>query len=193
MEPIEPTEPALPMVPMSPMEPIVPAAQSMRQFFHDIVSRYYPVYTGLSNSELMDYIADLLTRFTTAENLYRIRDSSGRALRGMGEMLAASDPVHGSAPSFDAERAMRRHIGDFALFSAGMYPEAVGRRGGYADSSLVEMVRTGKESYYIVSKFDLFEYEREAPLFARLSGEFERCMYGLTKVRKELDGMGAMR
>jgi len=32
-----------------------------------------------------------------------------------------------------------------------------------------EMVQTGKESYYIVSQFDLFEYRDEAPLFAQLS------------------------
>ena len=50
----------------------------------------------------------------------------------------------------------------------------------------------GKESYYIVSQFDLFEYRDEAPLFARLSDEFERCMHGLKHVREEVDKMGGM-
>jgi hypothetical protein len=54
------------------------------------------------------------------------------------------------------------------------------------------MVQTGKESYYIVSQFDLFEYRDEAPLFAQLSSEFERCMHGLKHVREELDRMGGM-
>ena len=40
-------------------------------------------------------------------------------------MVQASDPVNGSAQSFDAERAVRKHIGDYALFVAGMYPEAM--------------------------------------------------------------------
>jgi len=30
------------------------------------------------------------------------------------------------------------------------------------------LIRAGKESYFIVSQFNLFEYEQEAPLFARL-------------------------
>jgi hypothetical protein len=32
----------------------------------------------------------------------------------------------------------------------------------------------------------MFEYEQEAPLFARLSDRFERCILGLTLVREEL-------
>ena len=49
-----------------------------------------------------------------------------------------------------------------------------------------ELIRAGKESYYIVSQFNLFEYEQEAPLFARLSDWFERCILGLTLVREQL-------
>jgi hypothetical protein len=52
--------------------------------------------------------------------------------------------------------------------------------------SLGELIHAGKESYFIVSQFNLFEYEQEAPLFARLSDRFERCILGLTLVREEL-------
>ena len=48
-------------------------------------------------------------------------------------------------------------------------------------------MHAGKESYYIVSQFNLFEYEQEAPLFGRLSDWFERCILGLTIVRDELE------
>ena len=103
-------------------------------------------------------------------------------------MMEAADPVHGSAPSFDAERALRKHIGDYALFVAGMYPEAMAsnRRQRRHQPSLSELIQAGKESYFIVSQFNLFEYEQEAPLFARLSDRFERCILGLTLVREEL-------
>jgi len=37
-----------------------------------------------------------------------------------------------------------------------------------------------------VSQFNMFEYEKEAPLFARLSDGFERCILGLSLVREEL-------
>jgi hypothetical protein len=103
-------------------------------------------------------------------------------------MMLAADPVHGSASSFDAERAIRKHIGDYALFVAGMYPEAMDsdRRHRRHRPSLGELINAGKESYFIVSQFNLCEYEQEAPLFARLSDRFERCILGLALVREEL-------
>jgi hypothetical protein len=107
-------------------------------------------------------------------------------------MIAASDPVFGVAASFDEERKVRRHIGDYALFATGMYPESTQLWRHSGESGFAEMVQTGKESYYIVSQFDLFEYRDEAPLFAQLSSEFERCMHGLKHVREELDRMGGM-
>jgi hypothetical protein len=112
----------------------------------------------------------------------------GRPIAELEEMLNAADPVHGTASSFDAERALRKHIGDYALFVAGMYPEATEshRRLRRHYPSLEELIQAGKESYFIVSQFNLFEYEQEAPLFARLSDRFERCILGLTLVREEL-------
>ena len=109
-------------------------------------------------------------------------------------MLLAADPINGTAPSFDAERSVRKHIGDYALFVGGMYPEAIapGRRRRSPQPTLGELVRAGKESYFIVSKFNLFEYEQEAPLFARLSDSFERCLLGLSLVREDLDRRKAL-
>src|SRR5580692_7897858 len=85
--------------------------------------------------------------------LYQVRDEMGHPIEELDEMMLAADPVHGTAPSFDAERALRKHIGDYALFVAGMYPEAAGssRRLRHGSPSLAELIRTGKESYFIVS------------------------------------------
>jgi len=133
-------------------------------------------------------VAHLLCEFTEAEKLYKVLDAAGHPIEELSEMALAADPVHGSAPSFDAERAARKHIGDYALFVAGMYPEAMdsNRRHRRHRPSLGELILAGKESYYIVSQFNLCEYEREAPLFARLSDRFERCILGLALVREEL-------
>ena len=84
------------------------------------------------------------------------------------------------------------HIGDYTLFFTGMYPESMHRWGQQQRDSFFQMVQAGKESYYIVSQFDLFEYAREAPFFARLSGSFETCIYGLNMVRGELDRLKAI-
>lgn len=164
----------------------------LRQLFHEVVAGCYHRHTGIDDPELTSYIGDLLTEFTASESLYSIRDSEGKPVKDVREMVAAADPVFGPAASFDEERKFRRHIGDYALFATGMYPESTNLWRHTGDAGFLEMVKTGKESYYIVSQFDLFEYRDEAPLFARLSDEFERCMYGLKRVREELDNMGGL-
>jgi hypothetical protein len=47
-------------------------------------------------------------------------------------------------------------------------------------------VRTGKESYYIVSTFEHWEYAKVAPLFRRMSQEFEQLVYGLNQIKNDL-------
>ena len=163
-------------------------AHPLEPFFQQAVRNSYEGKLGLHDPGVTAYVARLLCEFSEADNLYKVRDEAGRPIEELTEMINAADPVHGTAPSFDAERALRKHIGDYALFVAGMYPEAMGsnRRRRRHQPSLDELIHAGKESYFIVSQFNLFEYEQEAPLFARLSDRFERCILGLTLVREEI-------
>jgi hypothetical protein len=160
----------------------------LEPFFHQAVRKSYEGKLGLHDPDVTGYVARLLCEFSDAGNLYCMRDDSGQPIDRLEEMERAADPVNGTAPSFDRERALRKHIGDYALFVAGMYPEAAEskRRLRHRTPSLAELIRAGKESYFIVSQFNLFEYEKEAPMFARLSDGFERWLLGLTLLREEL-------
>ncbi|HWG19076.1 MAG TPA: hypothetical protein VG225_01015 [Terracidiphilus sp.] len=166
-----------------------PQTHPLEQFFHQAVRNSYEGKLGLNDPDVTSYVARLLCEFSRSDKLYKVRDEMGRPIAELEQMMTAADPIHGTAPSFDAERLIRKHIGDYSLFVAGMYPEAVEpwRRHRRNHPRLEELVRAGKESYYIVSQFNLFEYEQEAPLFGRLSDWFERCILGLTLVRDELN------
>lgn len=171
-----------------------PPKDPLEQFFHQAVRNSYEGKLGLHDPDVTGYVAHLLYDFSRSDKLYKFRDEMGRPISELEPLIAAADPVNGTAPSFDAERMVRKHIGDYSLFVAGMYPEAVEswhRRRNH-HPRLEELVTAGKESYYIVSQFNLFEYEDEAPLFARLSDWFERCTLGLTLVREELGGKRPM-
>jgi hypothetical protein len=166
----------------------------LEPFFQQVVRNSYEGKLGLNDPDVTGYVAHLLCEFSQAENLYKLRDANGHFVEELDAMLLAADPINGTAPSFDAERSVRKHIGDYALFVGGMYPEAIapGRRRRSPQPTLGELVRAGKESYFIVSQFNLFEYEQEAPLFARLSDSFERCLLGLSLVREDLDRRKAL-
>jgi hypothetical protein len=161
--------------------------QSLRQLFHKVVADCYSRYTGLRDPELTSYVADILSDFADLDRLYGMRDEQGTPIEEVSRMLEASDPVYGTAPSFIAERAMRKHIGDYSLFHAGMYPEIFRSQDRHEGELYQEIVQAGRSSYYVVSQFNVFEYAAEAELFERLAENFELCVYGLNKVRCEFD------
>ena len=169
---------------------MVPQEHMLRSLFHELVGDCYSQGAGVDDAEISTYVADLLTDFTENERIYSLRDEVGRPLRDLDAMLLAADPVNGTAASFDAERFARKQIGDYALFFAGMYPEAIGV--STRPISFERLVETGRDSYSIVAAFNLFEYAREAPLFERLSEKVETCIFGLNLVRKELDRRRAL-
>lgn len=169
---------------------MVPESSLLQQFFNHVVERNYEE-VGIRQPEVHAYVATLLTEFCETENLYKIKNADGRPLADVGEMLLESDPVYGPAPSFDRERQVRKHIGDYSLFFSGMFPESLNhqRLRRYRLESFLDFMKAGKESYYIVSKFEHFEYAKVAPLFRRMSQEFERLVYGLNQVKNELQEM----
>ena len=139
---------------------MVPQEHMLRSLFHELVGDCYSQGAGVDDAEISTYVADLLTDFTENERIYSLRDEIGRPLRDLDAMLLAADPVNGTAASFDAERSARKQIGDYALFFAGMYPEAIGVSS--KPISFERLVETGRDSYSIVAAFNLFEYAREA-------------------------------
>jgi hypothetical protein len=169
---------------------MISESNPLQQFFQELVERNY-CEVGVRNSEVQAYVSNLLTEFCDADNLYKIKNEHGQSLHDVGEMLLAADPVYGPASSFDRERQVRKHIGDYSLFFTGMWPESLNRfrlRRARIEG-LIDFIRAGKESYFIVSKFEHFEYAKVAPLFRRMSQEFEQLVYGLNQVKNELEEM----
>lgn len=161
---------------------------NLTSLFGEWVERNFHQLPAVYESTVTAYITGLLADFARTENLYRIRNARGQPLEDVGEMLIESNPLL-DAPSFDRERQVRKHIGDFTLFFTGMFPESIRnwRLRHQRLESFVDYMKAGKESYHIVAAFNQFEYRKVAPLFRRLSEHFETCVYGLNLVRREMD------
>ena len=170
---------------------MISESHPLQQLFQDLVGRHYAEEIGIRDPQIVAYVSHLLAEFCDAEQLYKIRDAFNRPLNDVGEMLLESDPIYGPAPSFDRERQVRKHIGDYTLFFAGMFPESINhfRLRRHRVENFIDMMKAGKESYYIVSKFEHFEYAKVAPLFANLSKNFEECVFGLNRVKSDLEEM----
>ncbi len=172
--------------------PLAQGDQSLTQLFTELVEHNFRKHLEMNDGRVTDYVSALLLDFARIENVYKVRDAQGRMIEDVGEMLLESNPML-EAPHFDREREVRKHVGDFTLFFAGMFPESVRnwRLRRLQVGSFIDYIRAGKESYHIVAAFDQFEYRKLAPLFRKLSDSFEECVYGLNLVRRQLDRSGS--
>jgi hypothetical protein len=142
---------------------------------------------GLIEGEVESYLAEMMVRFLHRDGLYEIRDAFGHRLESVADMVVEGD-VRLNANSFDREREVHRHIGDFLLFWAGIYPEFLKNlKAPTGKDALLDPVRQGRYSYHLVSTFVHGDYAREAPVFRKLSNDFEAYLYGLRLVRDRFD------
>jgi hypothetical protein len=157
----------------------------LRRLFAGLTEQTFMATLGVADPPLTDYLSILLSRFVHMDALYPLRDARGKRLEEVAEMMieAESLPAEGRT-----RREVHRHIGDFALFWTGIYPEALNKlRSALSRDSFIDYCEQGKRSYYIASTFEEAPYSDEAPVLRRLSSEFELCAYGLNQVRREWD------
>ncbi len=167
------------------MKPVLTHTDDLRRLFAAVTEQTFQTELGVADPKLIDYLVDLLLRFVRCDAIFRVSSAVGRRLEEVAEMIAEAEQRQARP-----KREIHRHIGDFTLFWAGVFPENLTRlKAPDRKDHLVDYCQQGKRSYYIASTFDDEPYQDEAPVLRRLSDEFELCSYGLSRVRKEWQQM----
>lgn len=157
-----------------------PAEHPLRRLFAGLTEHAFFSHYGVADPALTDYLSALLSRFVHFDAVYRLPGTDGRPLTEVVGMVMEAEQL---PPGGRTQREFYRHVGDFALFWTGVYPEALDRarrRGGR--DALVDYTVQGKRGYLMTSRLDA--PPAEAQLFRRLSEQFEVCAVGLREVRR---------
>lgn len=160
----------------------IPQGNSLRRFFTGLAEHVFQSRLGVADPPLVDYLCDMLLRFTHSDELNRIRALDGRPIHEVADMMSEAQQRIGSA-----RREVHRHIGDIALFCTGVYPETLKRmKPSERKDFFIDYCTQGKRAYLIAATIEP-EPENEAPgeVLERLSAQFEMCAYGLGEVRRE--------
>jgi hypothetical protein len=147
----------------------VPENHPLRQLFHAMTETSFE-QVGMPDGELMIYVTGVLIDFVHVDNLYRIRDTQGRRLKYLFELQQESE--QGDAAH---ARETQKHLGDYALFMVGMFPEHLQRRRRAVSPEYY--VAQGKSAYARVSAMD--GLHPSAALFRKLAEHFETCVQAL--------------
>src|ERR1041384_4262567 len=118
-------------------------APALSRFFSGLAEYAFQTRLGVADPPLIEYMADLLVRFIRYDAIFSVRSLNGRRLDEMAAMILEAQARQG-----DARREVHRHIGDFALFWTGVYPEALREmRGPSTKDQFVNYCYQGKWAY----------------------------------------------
>ena len=152
----------------------IPSDHPIRALFHQLTERGFG-QSNLHDHETIQYVTDLLTDFVHVENMYRIKDGSGRRIEYLFEMLGQASAEMSPA----VRRDYYKHLGDLTLFNLGLFPESLTY--GHRTVSPDYYAETGRRSYTIVANMD--SATRSTVVYIKLSDQFERCVVGLNWVK----------
>jgi hypothetical protein len=163
----------------------IPCDHPLRRLFAGVAEHAFMTTLGVADPKLIDYLSELMARFTHINAIHRLQGADGRPLTEVADMVMEAEDI---PPEGRTRREYFRHIGDYALFFTGLFPEEVRRRQrGPAGDSVVSYTFQGKRSYAIAGSFEDDPYREESAVLKRLGSDFELCAVGLNRVRKELD------
>ena len=164
-----------------------PAGHPLRRLFAGLTEHAFLATLGVADPPLIDYLSGLLSRFVHTDSVFRLRDESGRRLGELSLMVAEAGKL---PPDGRTCREYHRHIGDFALFWTGLFPESIARMQSLpCRDHAVNFTTLGKRSYLIASSFEDATVRDEASVLRRLAREFELCAVGLREVRREWEDL----
>ena len=164
-----------------------PDTHPLRRLFAGLTEHAFMDKFGFADPPLTDYLSGMLSRFVHSDAVFALKNGQGRPMTELVEMVVEAE---GLPEGGRTKREFFRHVGDFALFWTGVYPEALEpqRTRGKPDC-LINYAQQGKRSYLIASRFDDERFKVEAPVLKRLADEFDLCAVGLREVRREWEEM----
>ncbi|MFN7732543.1 MAG: hypothetical protein ACK5OB_11615 [Pirellula sp.] len=154
----------------------------LERFFAGLSEYTFFTQLGVADPPLVQYISQLLVRFTKTDAMLRIRQLNGRPATEVVTMMTEAQQRIGLA-----RREVHRHIGDFTLFWTGLYPESLrSLQSNDRGDQFVSYCEQGKLAYEIASEIE-DDANADAPsdLLHRLSEQFDLCAYGLREVRRQ--------
>ncbi len=154
---------------------------SSRLYFYVLVRRVLRE-AGIDDRTLADYVAELLTVFTSAHRSRNPLHNQTSPMNYVVDMMAAMQTAE------PRERfLLRAHLGNYALFLAGLFPGHVRHRTARrAAPNLGYYEGVGQASYRIAGDHYLAEQLELGPVFRTLSDRFHATRLALNDLSDRL-------
>ncbi|HLU48109.1 MAG TPA: hypothetical protein VK116_08485 [Planctomycetota bacterium] len=119
------------------MKEAIPSDHPLRELFQRAVDRAFREFGDLYAPDVAEHIGEhVLADFVHIDRLYRLRDSEGRQLEELADMVDVAQEKEGLERRLEVDR----YIGDFILFMGGFFPSFLGKRPWVTATPMVSRV-----------------------------------------------------
>src|SRR6185436_7992938 len=156
-----------------------PGAYASIPLFMYVVVRHACIATGETDRVLADYTASILLHFGLHDRARRIADGDDDSCDTLAEIGALMDGP-------DARRAFfaRQHMGSYALWVSGLFPDYVERRRWHRGGPDLEYYEEmGRRGYSAAARHRLAHEHGLGALFERAADHFPALRAALNKIR----------
>jgi hypothetical protein len=146
--------------------------------FAYVVVRHAMQSVGESDRALADYVASILLQFGLQQRANRVADSDDEYYDTVAELLGAVDGP-------DAQRAflVRAHLGNYALWLSGMFPELIaGRHHRRGAPDLDYFEEAGRRGYQLAADHRLAIEHGLVPRYSAAAERFPLLRVALNRV-----------
>jgi hypothetical protein len=151
------------------------------QLYFYILTRHVLKETGLNDRVLTDYVASLLETFSDRARMRSPADGSDGPIQYLSDMLIALRNAS-STQTF----LIRAHVGNYALFISGIFPETVQSRSqrGAPDVSYYEDL--GRSNYKVAASHRVARSASLSEVFDQLADRFREVRRALNRLSDSL-------
>ena len=115
----------------------IPSDHPLTRLFGSAVDRAFRNHPGVYSPDVADHIGEnVLAGFVHADRLYRLRNTKGKRLEDLPEMLEIAHQGEGPERRLEVDC----YIGDFVLFVGGFFPNALRKNTWFAARPMVAKV-----------------------------------------------------
>lgn len=158
------------------------ATRSSLPLFIYVVARHAMLQSGEDDAILADYAASILLHFGLRDRARRVGESDDEVYDTLASLLGAVD-----GPDARRNLLVRAHLGNYALWLAGLFPDCIERRrfrrGGPNLDYYDEM---GQRGFQLAADHRLANEQGMRPLFARAAERFPVMRVALNRVSDTL-------
>ncbi len=155
-------------------------------FYFYVLVRQVLRRAGIEDRTVADYVAEMLTEFSHAEQSRCIVPGQTTPLDYFFEMLAALRTADERTSFY-----IRAHIGNHSLFLSGVFPERIRFRAeskGFPDLKYYQEL--GRTNFRVASDHRLAQRYELAPIFNTLSENFEPARRALNDLSERIFSLG---